>query len=63
MKKINIGPYLEPNGTELDARDRGTNGSDESQHDPTYSVLLGYGFRPRPKRLDNEIGEPHTQGH
>lgn len=49
MKQVNIGAYLVPNGTELGGHDRDKEPSDPPKHDPTYSVLLGYGFRHRPK--------------
>lgn len=53
MKKVNIGSYLAPNGTQLGARDREER-FDPPKHDPTYSVLLGYGFKRRPKPREEQ---------
>jgi hypothetical protein len=51
MKRINISEYLEPHLRQSDARTEAGSSAKPSrpERDITYSVVLGYGFRPRIK--------------
>lgn len=52
MKKISIDEYLRPRASG-DAAD--FDRESRPQRDPTYSVLLGYGFRKHPKPAPSDL--------
>lgn len=54
-KRVNVSSYLQP-GPESDGKTRSSEngGQPLPKHDPTYSSLLGFGFRGMPKLLPTE---------
>lgn len=63
MKKIDISEYLHPSGYGAGAAAQEADDANESEpiRDPTYSMVLGYGFTrdPRPRTQKPEQAEEH----